>query len=111
MQAAHALPMSRSWVTLGPLSAIPEGEGRTFDVGGVRVAVFRGRDGAIYATQAECPHKNGPLADGLLGSGTLICPLHSLKFDLATGQSTNGDCSLRVYSAKLSPLGQVLVEL
>jgi nitrite reductase (NADH) small subunit len=100
-----------SWVTLGPLSAIPEGEGRTFDVGGTRVAVFRGRDGAVYATQAECPHKNGPLADGLLGSGTLICPLHSLKFDLSTGHSSSGDCSLRIYPTQLSAQGHVLIDM
>ena len=97
-------------VTLGPLSAIPEGEGRTYEVDGRRLAVFRGRDGALFATQADCPHKNGPLADGLLGSGTLICPLHSLKFDLTTGKALNGDCSLLVYPATLSESGQVMVE-
>jgi nitrite reductase (NADH) small subunit len=97
-------------VTLGPISAIPEGEGRTYEVDGRRLAVFRGRDGALFATQAECPHKNGPLADGLLGGSTLICPLHSLKFDLTTGKALNGDCSLQTYAATLSESGQVMVE-
>ena len=98
-------------VTLGPLSAIPEGEGRNFVVGGQRLAVFRGRDGAVFATQADCPHRQGPLADGLLGSGTLICPLHSLKFDLKTGKALNGDCSLQTYPLQVSLAGQLLVEL
>ena len=98
-------------VTLGPLTAIPEGEGRTFEVDGRRLAIFRGRDGAIFATQAECPHRQGPLADGLLGSGTLICPLHSLKFDLTSGKALNGDCSLRTYPLKLSNNGQLVVDL
>ena len=98
-------------VTLGPLSAIPEGEGRTFEVDGRRLAIFRGRDGAIFATQADCPHRQGPLADGLLGSGTLICPLHSLKFDLTTGKALNGDCSLQTYPLKLSGNGQLVVDL
>jgi nitrite reductase (NADH) small subunit len=98
-------------VTLGSLSAIPPGEGRTFVVGARRIAVFRARDGAVFATQAECPHKNGPLADGLLGSGTVICPLHSLKFDLRTGQALNGDCSLETYPLRLSEQGQVIVTL
>jgi nitrite reductase (NADH) small subunit len=97
-------------VTLGPVSAIPEGEGRTYEVDGRRLAVFRGRDGALFATQAECPHKNGPLADGLLGGSTLICPLHSLKFDLTTGKALNGDCRLQTYAATLSESGQVMVE-
>ena len=108
MSAAEALHLR---VTLGPLAAIPEGEGRTFVVDGRRLAVFRGRDGAVFATQAECPHKGGPLADGLLGSGTLICPLHSLKFDLTTGKALNSDCSLRTYAVSLSDNGQLLVDL
>ena len=98
-------------VTLGPLSAIPEGEGRNFVVGGQRLAVFRGRDGAVFATQADCPHRQGPLADPLLGSGTLICPLHSLKFDLASGKALNGECRLQTYPATLNETGQVMIEL
>ena len=54
-------------VSAAPLSAIPAGEGRTFVLGGVRVAIFNGRDGEVFATQADCPHKQGPLADGLTG--------------------------------------------
>ena len=100
----------KSPVTLGPVSAIPEGEGRTYEVDGRRLAVFRGRDGALFATQADCPHKSGPLADGLLGGSTLICPLHSLKFDLTTGKALNGDCTLRTYAATLNESGQVMVE-
>lgn len=111
MDAARKLEVSRDWVTLGPLTAIPEGEGRTFELGGLRVAVFRDRDGSLAATQAQCPHRGGPLADGLLGGGTLICPLHSLKFDLATGQALNGDCSLKVYPVRLSATGQLQIEL
>lgn len=98
-------------VTLGPVNAIPEGEGRTFEVDGRRLAVFRARDGALFATQADCPHRQGPLADGLLGNGTLICPLHSLKFDLTTGKASNGDCSLQVYPLRLSNNGQLIVDL
>lgn len=98
-------------VTLGPLTSIPEGEGRTFEIGGTRLAVFRERGGAVFATQADCPHKRGPLADGLLGAGTLICPLHSLKFDLATGKSANAECTLKTYATKVSPTGQLLVDL
>src|SRR5262245_28337849 len=96
-------------VTLGPISAIPEGEGRTYRVGDEHIAVFRSREGGVYATQASCPHKGGPLADGLLGSGTLICPLHSLKFDLRTGQAQGSDCALRVYTARLDDSGRILL--
>ena len=98
-------------VTLGPITAIPEVEGRSFQIGSAQIAVFRSREGGLFATQAECPHRRGPLADGLLGSGTLICPLHSLKFDLSTGRAENGDCTLATYPARLSDAGQIVVDL
>ena len=96
---------------LGPVDQIPHGQGRNFQVDGRRVAVFRGRDGCVYATQAECPHRGGPLADGLVGSGTLVCPLHELRFDLATGQAQNGGCSVDVYPITLGPDGRLTIEL
>lgn len=99
-------------VTLGPLASIPEGEGRTFAVGKLRLAVFRSRMGEIFATQAECPHRGGPLADGLLGGSKLICPLHALEFDLKSGQSANGECSsLKTYAARLTGTGQIVIDL
>lgn len=76
-------------ICLGPVDAIPIGEGRAFSTGGPRIAVFRPRGGSIYAVQAVCPHQQGPLADGIAGGCTLICPLHSWKFDLATGACLN----------------------
>jgi nitrite reductase (NADH) small subunit len=98
-------------ITLGPVSAIPEGEGRTFDTGRCHIAVFRSRDGSVFATQAECPHKAGPLADGLLGGSTLICPLHAWKFDLTTGKGHGDACDLKTYPVRLSATGQIVVEL
>ncbi|HWA71564.1 MAG TPA: Rieske (2Fe-2S) protein [Polyangiaceae bacterium] len=98
-------------VTLAPIQAIPEGEGRTFQIGTEHVAVFRDRQGAVFATQATCPHRGGPLADGLIGGGSLICPLHSLKFDLKSGLAQNGECSLKVYPARLNSTGHVVIEL
>jgi nitrite reductase (NADH) small subunit len=59
-------------VTLGPLSLIPAGEGRNFEIAGERIAVFHTRAGQVFATQAACPHKNGPLADGLVGGNIVI---------------------------------------
>ena len=97
-------------VTLGSIDAIPEGEGRAFSVGPLRLAVFRSRNGEVFATQAECPHRGGPLADGLLGGTTLICPLHSYKFDLTSGASLNGECSLKAYRARLER-GQIVVDV
>jgi nitrite reductase (NADH) small subunit len=96
-------------VTIGSLSAIPPGEGRAFQAGALRIAVFHTRAGEVYAVQAECPHRSGPLADGLVGGSTLICPLHSWKFDLASGQALMGECGLKTYPARLDESGQIVV--
>ncbi len=77
---------------LGPIDLVPLGEGRNFDLGDERVAVFRTRDGQVFATQSACPHAGGPLADGILGGTTVVCPLHSRKFELSTGACRDGDC-------------------
>jgi nitrite reductase (NADH) small subunit len=71
---------------------VPRGEGRAVVVEGRRVAVFRAEDG-WFALDATCPHRGGPLADGIVASRTVICPLHERRFDLATGQ----ECSSGSY--------------
>lgn len=93
---------------LGPIDKIPPGEGRVYSVNGENVAVFRTRSGALYATQAACPHRGGPLADGLIGGTTLICPLHAWKFDLTTGASLFGDCGIRTFRVHVEA-GQIVL--
>lgn len=98
-------------VDLGPVSRIPKGEGREFVVAGRRVAVFRLRSGEVRATQADCPHRQGPLVDGLVGGSVVACPLHGWKFDLSTGLPVLGECGLTVYPARLSTAGNILLTL
>jgi len=96
-------------VKLGPISSIPPGEGRNFAAYGEKIAVFRTRGGGIYAIQAECPHRQGPLADGLVGGTTLICPLHSWKFDLATGNALFGDCGVKTYPVRINEADEMIL--
>lgn len=93
------------------LSEIPLGEGRTFEVQGRRVAVFRTRTGGVFATQAECPHRKGPLADGLVGGTTVVCPLHDRIYDLATGAALVGECDIQVYPVRVMEGGAILLAL
>ena len=76
---------------IGAVADVPSGEGRMFDVRGRTVAVFQTNAGAFYATQPFCPHRGGPLADGLLGDATVVCPLHDRVFDLKTGCGLSHD--------------------
>ncbi len=96
---------------VGQLSAVPAGEGRNFEIAGKRLAIFHARTGEVFATQAECPHKQGPLADGLVGGATLICPLHAWKFDLRTGNARLGSCGITVYPARVDDQQRIVVTL
>jgi nitrite reductase (NADH) small subunit len=102
--------MTRS-VAIGEVAQLPKGEGRTFDVGGLRLAVFHTRSGEIFATQAACPHLGGPLADGLVGANSVICPLHDRLYDLRTGQGPEPECALDVYPTSLDADGRIWVQV
>lgn len=97
---------------LGPVDAIPLGEARVFRVDGREVAVFRCRSGAVYATAAECPHRGGPLADGLVGNHSVICPLHGFVFDLRTGDAPGRECArLVTHPVIVGADGELTLEL
>ena len=94
--------------SLGPASQVPLGEGKTFQIGELSIAVFRSRDGRLFSTQAFCPHKGALLADGIIGGGKLICPLHSCKFDLQTGKPADNSCdALQTYRIQVSEVGSI----
>lgn len=76
-------------VCLGAVEAIPPGEGRSFRVNGEVIAVFRERSGKLHAVENRCPHAGGPLAEGISGGCTVICPMHAWKFDLESGACLN----------------------
>jgi nitrite reductase (NADH) small subunit len=97
---------------VGNVAQIPKGEGRVFAAAGQRVAIFHTQSGEVFATQAECPHLQGPLADGLTGGTTVVCPLHDRSYDLRTGQGLHGETtSLRVYPASLDEDGKIWLSL
>lgn len=95
-----------------PLDALPEGEGREFAVAGRRLAVFRLRGGGVAVTDAACPHRGGPLADGMVGAGAVVCPLHNMRFALDTGEcDTAGARAVAVHPARVDDDGCVVVAL
>ena len=96
--------------TLGPVDQIPLGEGRTFAIGDQQVAVFRLRDGQLRALSAVCPHRGGPLADGLTDSQQVICPLHNHAFRLIDGHCTTGAPSVQAYHVRVEN-GELMLHL
>jgi nitrite reductase (NADH) small subunit len=93
------------------LAQIPPGEGRSFDIGGHKVAIFRTRSCEVFALQANCPHRGGPLADGLVGGTTVVCPLHERAFDLRTGTGLGHEDSLKSYGVRVSPTNTIVVAI
>ncbi|MCI0736048.1 MAG: Rieske 2Fe-2S domain-containing protein [Beijerinckiaceae bacterium] len=96
---------------LGPAAQIPKGEGRTFDVCGRQVAVFHTRAGELFAIEAVCPHRGGPLADGLTGSDTVLCPLHERAFDLRTGAGIGHEDCVTPFPLRLGQDGTLFITL
>lgn len=104
--------MSTATYNLGPVALIPLGEGRLFDAGGVTIAVFRTRDSRVYATEPWCPHRGGPLADGIVAADRVLCPLHGYAFALATGKAIHHECgSIKTYAVRLNQDDEVLVTM
>lgn len=75
---------------------VPLGEGRAVVLEGVRIAVFNTISG-WYALDAVCPHKGGPLEDGIVSGTSVLCPLHDRAFDLVSGATETGCSGVRAY--------------
>lgn len=81
---------------VGSAADVPMLEGRQATLGGRRVAVFRLPTG-FAATDAACPHKGGPLSDGLVADGCVTCPLHNWRLDLTTGEVKGDDTVVPIH--------------
>ena len=55
------------------------------------VGVFRTHEDRVFALDNACPHKKGPLAEGIVHGNSVTCPLHNWVFDLETGQAQGAD--------------------
>jgi nitrite reductase (NADH) small subunit len=101
-----------SVISLGSVDEIPVGEGRAYGVEGRQIAVFRLRDGSVRAVDAVCPHRGGPLSDGLADGRVVICPLHNYTYDLFTGDEVaNGGDGVRTYPARVDDAGLISLSL
>jgi nitrite reductase (NADH) small subunit len=74
------------WIRVTPKESIPPREGRVVCVGARDIAIFNlGAGEQFLAIDNRCPHKGGPLSDGIVTGTSVVCPLHAWKIDLATG--------------------------
>lgn len=99
------------WIEVVELSNIPVLGSRVVKTRDMDIAVFRGRDDQVYAIRDACPHKNGPLSQGIMHGSTVTCPLHNWKIDLASGNALGPDegC-VNVFPVKVED-GKVFLQL
>ena len=80
-----------NWFVIGTVDDIPKRGARTVRARGHEIAVFRTADDHVFALENRCPHKGGPLADGIVHGRKVACPLHNWVIDLETGEATGAD--------------------
>jgi nitrite reductase/ring-hydroxylating ferredoxin subunit len=76
------------FVRAGAAAEVPEGAARRYVLDGVPVAVYRCR-GRLLATHDRCTHAEASLSEGFIDcdEGTVECPLHGARFDIASGKA------------------------
>ncbi len=76
---------------IGALDDIPRQGARVVNTAAGCVAVFRTADDRVFALEDRCPHRGGPLSEGIVHGTHVTCPLHAWVFDLATGLAQGAD--------------------
>jgi len=103
---------NKQWVRITPVQNIPLREGRSVSVGSREIAIFN-LGNRFLAVDGRCPHKGGPLAEGIVTGATVVCPLHAWKINLETGCAAKADVNpacVATYQTRVES-GIVLIEL
>ena len=80
-----------NWIEIGKVSDIPLRGARRLCVGGQPIAIFRTGRNEIFALVDRCPHRGGPLSEGIVSEQSVTCPLHNWTIDLPTGKALAPD--------------------
>lgn len=82
---------ANQWIAVGQISDIPRQGARCVKNGKMTIAIFRTSDDRLFALEDKCPHKNGPLSNGIVHDGCVTCPLHNWVISLETGSAQGAD--------------------
>jgi nitrite reductase (NADH) small subunit len=80
-----------SWTKVCPLEEIPPLGSRVVRTEKCDIGVFRTDNNQVFAVNNSCPHKGGPLSQGIVYGNTVACPLHSWKINLVDGKAEEPD--------------------
>ena len=79
------------WIDIGALDDLPLRGSRCVQTPTGKIGVFRTADDRIFAIRNECPHKGGPLTEGIVHGHSVTCPLHNWVISLETGEAQGAD--------------------
>jgi nitrite reductase (NADH) small subunit len=103
------MKMSNDWLDIGTLNDIPKRAARVVKTARGDIAIFRTMDDQVFALDDKCPHKGGPLSQGIVQGESVTCPLHNWVISLRTGEAQGADqgCT-RTIAVKLQE-GRILL--
>jgi nitrite reductase (NADH) small subunit len=86
------IEVATDWKRVCPLEEIPVLGSRVVkSAGHGDIAIFRNTDNEVFAVHDKCPHKGGPLSQGIVHGRSVTCPLHSWKIQLDSGEAAAPD--------------------
>ena len=83
--------MTKDWIDVGSAEDVPARGARVIKTPQGEIAVFKCADGALFALRNQCPHKGGPLSEGIVHGRGVTCPLHNWVISLESGEATGAD--------------------
>ena len=98
------------FIDIGAVDDIPRQAARLVKTHFGCIAVFRTAEDKIFALEDRCPHKNGPLSQGIQHGDSITCPLHNWVFDLNTGKAQGADVGqVRTFGLRVEG-GRILLD-
>lgn len=83
--------MSTHWIAIGTISDIPQRGARCVNTPQGKIGVFRTAEDRVFAIEDHCPHRGGPLSQGIVHGTSVTCPLHNWVISLETGEAQGAD--------------------
>jgi nitrite reductase (NADH) small subunit len=99
------------WTDIGPLDQIPRRGARVVRTSKGCIAVFRTADDQAFALEDRCPHKGGPLSQGIVHGTSVTCPLHNWVLSLETGEAQGADEGRALAFPLRVEAGRILIDL
>ena len=99
------------WVDIGRLDDIPVRGARLVKSAAGCIAVFRTAESEAYAIEDKCPHKAGPLSQGIVHGKAVTCPLHNWVVSLESGKAMGADeGTVRTFALRIEA-GRILLDV